>query len=877
MNVKERALARRGWWRRELRVSVTGHRDLVPGELGRIESAVRALLGELRERAFNAGYRKFVLQSALAPGADQVVARVALEAGWELQAVLPEDVAAYTGGFEEPNAVEAFHGLRGRARREELVKTPGGKGAVGVYVAVGERLLKKADLVVALWDGIDAGGEGGTACVVREALQPRRRIKEGPQEIWHLAVRRRSNPHPAGEVVDRVVPSGGGPPRTVKDFGWRRMMAEEDHEAADKEALDRYRWRTLAFRCLPVALVLGSVGFGTAGFCRLKGFSGWDGFNHAVGLPILQTNAVEREAGSKLHWTLEVGRAMGIGAAVSTFLLAGYELLWAGIRLRRRRLFGGHAVVCGLGTIGRRLALDLRRRHEGRKGKVVGVDREVSAAVRQWCLAHGMLVVEGDMRDEAVLESVGCRKASKVLWVSRDEKANLRGAGTLSRMLSGQRGSRKKRKKRVKCLVRLESVAGVRALSGAVAGEARCDVEGVDRHAATARGIMAERWIDRFTEARQRRAEVVIVGDGPMADALAMQALRIGFFEPGRLLAVTLFAREPAVAAERFVRTNPAYHVGADGPARLAVEPQWSGVLPAVAFLRMPANDREWLDDGCPLWGMVGADRVTSVYFVEAEGAASVAAARVLLPKLARRRKEGCCDLQSFVYFEHASEGQRARFQHDLNEMVSGLPVFVFSDHMGIGTMEAFEGRGRDRLAKRIALFYECVHGKGEWPDHSPGTGARSLLGDIQRIRQHRASDAAARLEEMGRLIAAGGAATDELADEVWHHLPEEDRDSNRQAADHAPIKWRLHRRRLHEKPGEDPLPVLARVERDRWCAEKLFKGFAPAEGGADKAALRAELRHRDLIPYDSLSDKERDKDMSQVMLIRMFGEGGHG
>ena len=67
-------------------VAVTGHRDLVPAEIPQIRERVQDFLRELQHRY---AYRSVGVMSALAEGADRLVAEEALALGMPITVVLP--------------------------------------------------------------------------------------------------------------------------------------------------------------------------------------------------------------------------------------------------------------------------------------------------------------------------------------------------------------------------------------------------------------------------------------------------------------------------------------------------------------------------------------------------------------------------------------------------------------------------------------------------------------------------------------------------------------------------------------------------------------------------------------------------------------------
>jgi hypothetical protein len=164
-----------------LSVGVTGHRaDVLPAGgvetlrsrirdvLLLVEEAGRALLA--REQAcFAPGppQRRFV--SPIADGADQIAAEVALELGWELQAILPFDRDAYRASLANNGARERFDELMARA--DCTLELPGDKKReIDAYVMTGRATVAHCDILIAVWDGRPPRGRGGTGEVVQLAI-----------------------------------------------------------------------------------------------------------------------------------------------------------------------------------------------------------------------------------------------------------------------------------------------------------------------------------------------------------------------------------------------------------------------------------------------------------------------------------------------------------------------------------------------------------------------------------------------------------------------------------------------------------------------------------------------------------------------------------
>jgi hypothetical protein len=138
-------------------IGVTGHQDIPDNALDFIEDGIRRTLEEFRG--------DFVGISSLAAGADQIFARIVLTVGGSLRAVIPS--ARYETAFEEQATRRQFEVLlEGAAEVETL---PFDSPCQNAYLAAGKRIADVSDILIAIWDGKEAKGKGGTADTVRYA------------------------------------------------------------------------------------------------------------------------------------------------------------------------------------------------------------------------------------------------------------------------------------------------------------------------------------------------------------------------------------------------------------------------------------------------------------------------------------------------------------------------------------------------------------------------------------------------------------------------------------------------------------------------------------------------------------------------------------
>jgi len=197
-------------------VGVTSHRDIAPAQLPALRVQVRDALAMLRGEF--PGLRLVVL-SALAEGGDRIVAEEGLALGARLVVPLPMPVESYAQDFAGAESRQAFDALLRAAQvitlpqheDPELVRVPGPQRD-RQYLLAGLFVANHCHLLMALWDGRDNGGTGGTAQVVRyylggpvpgarRATDNLRKMLAGDDDslVLHLPVRRESQ-------------SGEGPP-----------------------------------------------------------------------------------------------------------------------------------------------------------------------------------------------------------------------------------------------------------------------------------------------------------------------------------------------------------------------------------------------------------------------------------------------------------------------------------------------------------------------------------------------------------------------------------------------------------------------------------------------------------------------------------------
>lgn len=193
-------------------VGVTGHRDLRDEDLSCLRQAVQRIFAELKA-LYPA--TPLVLLSALAEGADRLVARVALEDDIELIVPLPMTLNEYQQDFAGESSRTEFNALLEKAGQYFAVpfrpdgttgKLPGDSGyRAEKYARMGIYIIHHSQILLALWDGSPSELVGGTAHNVRLRLEGGSEsysashplldpVDRGP--VYHIVTPRISCPHP---------------------------------------------------------------------------------------------------------------------------------------------------------------------------------------------------------------------------------------------------------------------------------------------------------------------------------------------------------------------------------------------------------------------------------------------------------------------------------------------------------------------------------------------------------------------------------------------------------------------------------------------------------------------------------------------------------
>lgn len=250
----------------ELRIGVTGHR--AGFDVKRVQNSVGRLLEAISTALSHQALVpvEWTAVSSLAAGADRIVAREVLNRpGAKLDAILPFTEQEYRKDFKETGDVAEFESLLSQARHV-VEPAAGALSAASTseernagYLAAGHAVVDACEILIALWDGQPSRGKGGTAEVVRYALNCERLVLWIDTAQLDAAPRRLTLPGgamPDGELSGSELVRSP-PPRTAKQLspGYHQLAAyfrdrafRRDHFERQLEQ-ERRRLQELATRC----------------------------------------------------------------------------------------------------------------------------------------------------------------------------------------------------------------------------------------------------------------------------------------------------------------------------------------------------------------------------------------------------------------------------------------------------------------------------------------------------------------------------------------------------------------------------------------------------------------------------------------------------
>jgi hypothetical protein len=150
------------------RIGITGHSNVTAKTASLVDGHLRKILSE-----YTSGCDGVVLTgvTCLGRGPDQIFAQIVLDLGGKIEAVIP---ASDYDNIPDPISSDRYQNfLRQAVSVFEMPFTTSGPEA---YFAASKELIRRSDILLAVWDGGPPDGRGGTTDAVGFAQECGRRL-----------------------------------------------------------------------------------------------------------------------------------------------------------------------------------------------------------------------------------------------------------------------------------------------------------------------------------------------------------------------------------------------------------------------------------------------------------------------------------------------------------------------------------------------------------------------------------------------------------------------------------------------------------------------------------------------------------------------------
>lgn len=557
-------------------------------------------------------------------------------------------------------------------------------------------------------------------------------------------------------------------------------------------------------------LAVVALGLGLYGFTTPPPPDGpygfWDALYNTVSLAVV---VWEPFVYNPTPWTLNVARFL---APSLTFyaLFRGTMFLLAGAHdnLRRRRI-KKHIIVCGLGKRGRFLAIN-----RSKDGAVVAIESDPTPEVITACANNEISLVRGNGSDTAVLLEAGITRASEMFIFTGNDNKNLEVIHAVRKIrLDPKNGEH---------LHPLECYMSIKDLylrdlipvhesfleqSGNMQVTAFNDYKNVARNLWQSMVLKAktnELCLPLHPD-NPKRVHMLLLGFSPVGQALAFQFGQQAHFANGRKTKITIVDENLGDPDN-----SEAENIFSTPLKRLAK------TLDLTLIRSVP--DSETVRNVI-LQTASDPESLTNIISCGKDDTESLTLALHINELL---RQVGHKSTPIFVRLTD-STGLSEFLDHENNQEEVLVNVFGFGLFKQTFSIESIHSQTINRIAMAIHAHYQNV----------------------------------------------GHSHTDQAAIESWNKLPEYLKEANRVAAENLELKLATvltaegDTNENLDELFEKHIDSLSKMEHNRWMAEKILQGWTYGPN-TDKRAFT----HKNIVPWDDLTEEEKDKDSTQVRAI---------
>ncbi len=474
-----------------------------------------------------------------------------------------------------------------------------------------------------------------------------------------------------------------------------------------------------------------------------------------------------------------------------------------------------HVVICGLGDLGMRLAIDARK-----DTFVVAIEKQKSTAIE---LARdlGILVIEGDACEVEILKRAALDQCESLFVACPDDATNAaiatRAGGLIPReprLDSPVICRLLVHEAEMRHLLKREKVFEWGSGAAGPHPNYRVHFNDLDLPDTAVRQALRMFPLDIqpiLRDSDETRVHVVVVGGGPIGYAMVVHAARFGHFAnetPARRIRITLVDAEATARVEKFKKRWD----------------KWE------EFCELIALD---LDHSSPDF---------------------IARLKEYLQPVSPGDPDGPDELQTVVLCLETAES---------------VPEYVTSENDDKNWRLGLELTNLTNQGRRQLLTYQSTRNGFAALLSTNTTENPRRLHPFGMIEDLHSQSVLLKESEYQLARAIHERYVKHHGGDSWESLSEDIQESNRHAADHALVKLRaLGYHQAPLKPDQsriesfsDPEKLLvAKMEHKRWCAERWL-----ADWKYGPQTIKEKKIHKDLVPWEELPEKEQRKDFEQI------------
>ena len=607
--------------------------------------------------------------------------------------------------------------------------------------------------------------------------------------------------------------------------------------------LRKYNW--LFPQLVLFTLVLGTVGFHRHGVIHDSPVDVLSSLYLSLQLFVMNSGGVP----GPIPWTLEIARFLAPALTAGGIFIALWEPLNQNFLLFKVRSWKDHVIVCGLSKKAELLILD-HIKQQGKNIRIVVIESNPDHGSISFLRRQGVIILIGNALDEDMLHKSNILKARVLLALTNDEKVNIHVAQKATHIYN-QYPAAILPNNILQVVLHIDDFYTMNVFKEfhekAVPEniEFRKGGSKMDYHVFSIYQLAAAFMIDQYSPDKyvslntdeDPEAQLLIMGDKMAPQYLILEAGQMCHFANLKKTRITVVAEDIS---------DISYKINAHYP--------FLDKTVDVRYYRM----EDFFTDPCP----VTCDDISVCFVALDDDGKSVYYSRKLRQHLFSQGNS--CQSSSLKSFNRYADFEKSTPPIKVLLPRNTALVNIFKD-------VSYELRG---------LNIELLNLDDEVCNKRTIVDNRKEEDFIAKHIHY----------EWAKSQAAKHKTSIGTMQEEWDKIKDAQKDSNRLPARHLFVKLRYVKADLSDQEngeeldftalGEEIWDRIARMEHNRWNAEKYISGFVRVDSVEDKnlgAFLKTNLKcHWDLIPFDDLPKETQEYDKFTFKMAPVIASLNH-